>query len=413
MEETLKKLCIKVSEDTNLKTCLEKSLKHRLKGILDAYGVKLPSSAKKHDFSDKAEEIILSEAEAYLQKEGKTVLSFLQDICKESCIYKEESELSDIQPLIERGLVFLAAKGENAVSVVPEEIREIADSDIFLRRGETLDAALEILANKEKANIVEDVSHNISQRVQKIADTNRTEEESEIIKYASALSNMYGIYTPAQLKEVWDLNHRHGISPSDIDEALQKSGDEDGFYILNNKYIANPMLENEEECNELLFGLMAGDSYFFPDIDEIQLYQNSLNQTKSIEYRYMHSYILRKTESEEKTEILMNKLLKAALMDYPPSKLLSLLAEYDVRFVDNEDNDRFTTLYISWLYQLRVWACKGFRPLDLKVEKMQNHNYKLPANIDPRRRKKIGRNDRCPCGSGTKYKNCCGKYAIN
>ena len=50
-------------EDTNLKTCLEKSLKHRLKGILDAYGVKLSSSAKKHDFSDKAEEIILSEAE--------------------------------------------------------------------------------------------------------------------------------------------------------------------------------------------------------------------------------------------------------------------------------------------------------------------------------------------------------------
>jgi preprotein translocase subunit SecA len=23
--------------------------------------------------------------------------------------------------------------------------------------------------------------------------------------------------------------------------------------------------------------------------------------------------------------------------------------------------------------------------------------------------KKIGRNDACPCGSGKKYKNCCGK----
>ena len=26
-----------------------------------------------------------------------------------------------------------------------------------------------------------------------------------------------------------------------------------------------------------------------------------------------------------------------------------------------------------------------------------------------RRRGKIGRNDKCPCGSGLKYKNCCGR----
>jgi preprotein translocase subunit SecA len=25
--------------------------------------------------------------------------------------------------------------------------------------------------------------------------------------------------------------------------------------------------------------------------------------------------------------------------------------------------------------------------------------------------KKVGRNDPCPCGSGKKYKNCCGKIA--
>jgi preprotein translocase subunit SecA len=25
--------------------------------------------------------------------------------------------------------------------------------------------------------------------------------------------------------------------------------------------------------------------------------------------------------------------------------------------------------------------------------------------------KKVGRNDSCPCGSGRKYKNCCGRLA--
>ena len=29
----------------------------------------------------------------------------------------------------------------------------------------------------------------------------------------------------------------------------------------------------------------------------------------------------------------------------------------------------------------------------------------------PRKVKKIGRNEPCPCGSGKKYKNCCGRNA--
>ena len=34
-------------------------------------------------------------------------------------------------------------------------------------------------------------------------------------------------------------------------------------------------------------------------------------------------------------------------------------------------------------------------------------NHTPIVNIEP----KIGRNDPCPCGSGKKYKNCCGKNA--
>ena len=32
-----------------------------------------------------------------------------------------------------------------------------------------------------------------------------------------------------------------------------------------------------------------------------------------------------------------------------------------------------------------------------------------PSNTTVRKKKKVGRNDPCPCGSGKKYKKCCGK----
>ena len=42
-----------------------------------------------------------------------------------------------------------------------------------------------------------------------------------------------------------------------------------------------------------------------------------------------------------------------------------------------------------------------------QIEKQQNDfGKKKPTKVI-----KVGRNDPCPCGSGKKYKNCCGKNA--
>ena len=58
----------------------------------------------------------------------------------------------------------------------------------------------------------------------------------------------------------------------------------------------------------------------------------------------------------------------------------------------------------DWLYNIPAWKNV------LTVERMKEitHDYRV-ANIA--HSDKIGRNDPCPCGSGKKYKNCCGKKA--
>jgi hypothetical protein len=58
----------------------------------------------------------------------------------------------------------------------------------------------------------------------------------------------------------------------------------------------------------------------------------------------------------------------------------------------------------DWLYSIPAWKNV------LTEERMKEitHDYRV-ANIA--HSDKIGRNDPCPCGSGKKYKNCCGKKA--
>ncbi len=60
----------------------------------------------------------------------------------------------------------------------------------------------------------------------------------------------------------------------------------------------------------------------------------------------------------------------------------------------------------DWLYNLEEWDAI-FTP----EEKEQYYKEQKRSTTYVREGKKIGRNDPCPCGSGKKYKQCCGKNA--
>ena len=57
----------------------------------------------------------------------------------------------------------------------------------------------------------------------------------------------------------------------------------------------------------------------------------------------------------------------------------------------------------EWLYELPQWD-------NIFSEEKRKELYKEQKNSGTiRKEKKVGRNDPCPCGSGKKYKKCCGK----
>lgn len=59
----------------------------------------------------------------------------------------------------------------------------------------------------------------------------------------------------------------------------------------------------------------------------------------------------------------------------------------------------------DWLYGLPQWE----KIFDEETRKRLYREQKASGTI--RKGKKIGRNDPCPCGSGKKYKMCCGRNA--
>lgn len=92
----------------------------------------------------------------------------------------------------------------------------------------------------------------------------------------------------------------------------------------------------------------------------------------------------------------------------------SLLIEIDLDTVEEDtvvslafDKERLYKNMVAakadWLYELPQWK-EIFSEEELKkFYKEQKESTTI------RKPKKIGRNDQCPCGSGKKYKKCCGR----
>ena len=111
-----------------------------------------------------------------------------------------------------------------------------------------------------------------------------------------------------------------------------------------------------------------------------------------------------------------------------PSELISSLGDM-LEFKDMNQAQQLVDLLVKLMNHTRLWDLKGYSPVELS-RKEKKHLKPLPSFQAPgpgpgvplapqagrakaevyhfHTKAKVGRNDPCPCGSGKKFKKCCG-----
>ncbi len=115
-----------------------------------------------------------------------------------------------------------------------------------------------------------------------------------------------------------------------------------------------------------------------------------------------------KTYDIENEEIntISRQLVKKIKTGAKISELIQYLkTEFD--FSPNHIERQLFSIITELYNNTRQYGLKGNTPLDLHLEEKNESAPVLTA--DSKKQIKIGRNDRCPCGSGLKYKKCCGR----
>ena len=160
--------------------------------------------------------------------------------------------------------------------------------------------------------------------------------------------------------------------------------------------------------------------------------------------------------NERETVVFEEILFGVRSVAVQTADVLGHLEKLGVRLGSQRDVERFTALYSAFHNTTRMPCNRGYTPDEMMQMTPPEERFKLlslgpnirkslqssemdiedfrkqiltmelpseamrfdllkqladikPSAPQPEKQKKVGRNDPCPCGSGKKYKNCCGK----
>lgn len=134
--------------------------------------------------------------------------------------------------------------------------------------------------------------------------------------------------------------------------------------------------------------LRYADEYYYEETSEIKEVKRFLN----------HRFPFHHQDIEEAVE---DWVLDTCIEIMPSvqliSELLVSLENYGLVLSDFKEVQQFTQLMQKAHNHTRMWINRGYSPQELR-EIMGAQKARV----------KVGRNDPCPCGSGKKYKKCCG-----
>lgn len=227
------------------------------------------------------------------------------------------------------------------------------------------------------------------------------------IKVSRGILYYYGILLVGDLRQ---------LASNFLDEEIRHE-EYFEFLLLNMKYIKKiknyGMYIYYGDINspkEILENIEARDI-----IDYYPLTLNMVLEAGEEDFVYFDKYqdnVLRffKKTSKVSEDILKEKISETVNLLRNGYKFGLIISQL-VTLTEFKDIDEANELvgYVAELNNnLRLWELKGHTPNELrKIEKL-NLSPLPKSNITVIKSNLIGRNDPCPCGSGKKYKKCCG-----
>lgn len=293
-----------------------------------------------------------------------------------------------------------------------------------------------------------------------------SKEQTELLeKYFEAMGHFYYIIP---LKKVYDIingQYEENYSEDDFlkfaeavpfnqrlhcDLVGEDFDDDSKTPIFERNLVHESILMDYDVYDDLMYSKRGKNDYFIPPKEELLKYTDDLYEPKSPQYRAMRSFVARyqdvgAREAEDRLFELMFNIRDGVSS---PLAVVNKMSRFSDIHIYAEHYYEFETLFIDLYNHIRNPHLNGYTPeeylqmtnapdesmyavkenipeeeiidelseavaaceyFQYEVRKFRENIHMLASqNQQTVKKKKIGRNDPCPCGSGKKYKKCCG-----
>ena len=232
--------------------------------------------------------------------------------------------------------------------------------------------------------------------------------------YASAAVSLYGVISQADLVARFNQENQRQTTVSELFARLLIYVERKFGYCFYQEYIVSDMFEEDDfqGVQDLLKARSLKPRYN-PPREEFLRYADWTYYEQTPQILALQDYLADHLSDESKVLDLVDEIHDMADAGVKMQKYQDLVEKSGITFKDMDKMMAFYDLLSGVINNTRLWWNHGHTPTEI-VNLMSPGKPPIPGKspipdktllASP----KIGRNDPCPCGSGKKYKQCCGK----
>lgn len=243
-------------------------------------------------------------------------------------------------------------------------------------------------------------------------ESNNAEIDVETVEKVESLLNVYGIINRKALFKILEFQGCN-LSEDELENTLKMASAMDfeieyvegGYYKIPS--IDNPKLYVENELYKTLVYKLLPSQMLAKEA--VIKYMRNIRAVKDFE-----NYLERRYElSDEHIGELIEKIIKNIRTSVYDFDLMFEESFGDLKIEKEFERKMLKEKYMEMAVNIPLWILKGHSIAESDMvfgTKLNKYTKKENSEVySCTTKKKIGRNEPCPCGSGKKFKKCCGK----
>lgn len=229
--------------------------------------------------------------------------------------------------------------------------------------------------------------------------------EDKLLEYCKSAMFLYGVINKETLLGLYNYYETNKIFYLQIEHWITKGNFVDSDFVYRDGYIISNWLKEDDLWKSIL-EIQAKYAFYVPTKKEDFLYYGKAeNQVPGKIYNELRAYLRTdKKLSEYYIGAVCNIVNDLIFADYQKATILEKIVKLQMGstyLFKTRQDIRLLSIYIDKIMQnTRLIRYRGHTAIELGL-------IKADSIIGPLR--KFYPNDRCPCGSGKKYKICCGR----